>query len=169
MDIFALSFPREKKFYKMIEEQVVVVCEAVGRFENYILNYHKLSDAQRNKFLLFIRKKEQEDDVLYTRMVGALKSTFITPMDREDLHHIVAVFDNVIDTLELITLKLNAYNIKRVDNWKELYQILKRSTVSLTPTILEPTLVSSSTNGPWVVLAVGAVTTGLTNAVPSSR
>ena len=69
-------------------------------------------------------------------MVGALKSTFITPMDREDLHHIVAVFDNVIDTLELITLKLNAYNIKRVDKYIREQTVILAQSFSLIEKII---------------------------------
>jgi uncharacterized protein len=48
-------------------------------------------------------------------MVRALKSTFITPMDREDLHQLAANFDHIIDTIELLTLKFKAYNIKKID------------------------------------------------------
>jgi uncharacterized protein len=115
MDILALLFPREKKFYRMIEEQVSLVGDAVKSFHTLIHSYEKLNPKARKKLVTAITDNEKKDDVLYTRMVRALKSTFITPMDREDLHQLAANFDTVIDTIELLTLKFNAYNIKKID------------------------------------------------------
>lgn len=115
MDLLALLFPREKKFYKMLEEQVELVSEAVESFHTLLLHYHKLTPRKRAMLSLLIQEKEKKDDVLYTGMVHALKSTFITPMDREDIHQLVIIFDTIIDSIELITLKLQAYEIKKID------------------------------------------------------
>lgn len=117
MDLLALLFPREKKFYKMVEEQVILVGQAVSSFDSLISKYNSLKITQRKKLVEEISKAERKDDVLYTNMVQALKSTFITPMDREDIHQLVVTFDNIIDTLELLTLKLSAFNIKKVDEY----------------------------------------------------
>lgn len=48
-------------------------------------------------------------------MVRALKSTFITPIDREDIHQLVATFDTIIDTVELLSLKIQVYGFKKMD------------------------------------------------------
>lgn len=117
MDILALLFPREKKFYKMVEEQVTLVGEAVSDFDLLISQYNKLTPLKKKKLAEEICKVENKDDVLYTKMVVALKSTFITPMDREDIHRLVVTFDNIIDTLELLTLKLSAFDIKKTDKY----------------------------------------------------
>lgn len=117
MDILALLFPQEKKFYKMIEEQVTLVGLAVSDFQKLISQYSKLSVLKRKKLIKDISEKEKRDDILYTRMVRELKSTFITPMDREDIHQLVVTFDNIIDTLELLTAKLSVYNIKKIDKY----------------------------------------------------
>lgn len=115
MDLLALLFPREKKFYKMIENQVALVGGAVCEFDKLITQFSKLSPIKKRKLISGISHKERQDDVLYTGIVRALKSTFITPMDREDIHSLVVTFDNIIDTLELLTLELSAYNIKKID------------------------------------------------------
>ncbi|MBI4066891.1 DUF47 family protein [Candidatus Gottesmanbacteria bacterium] len=117
MDILALLFPREKKFYKMIEEQVALVSDGVNDFNKLIVKFDSLSKAEKQKLILDIGVKEKKDDILYTQMVRALKSTFITPMDREDLHQLVSTFDTIIDTLELLMMKLGAYNIKKIDTY----------------------------------------------------
>lgn len=128
MDILALLFPREKKFYKMLEEQVALVGVAVSDFHKLITHFNKLSSSARKKLTGEISNKEKRDDILYTKMVRALKSTFITPMDREDIHQLVATFDSIIDTLELLTLKLDAFDIRTIDsNLKEQVAVLYKS------------------------------------------
>lgn len=127
MDILALLFPKEKKFYKMIEEQVSLVGEAVGDYHQLITGFNKLSPSKRKKLADSVKNYESKDDVLYTQIVRALKSTFITPMDREDLHQLVITFDNIIDTLELLTLKLDAYCVDKIDKrLAEQTEILKK-------------------------------------------
>lgn len=115
MDLLALLFPREKKFYKMVEDQVSLVGEAVNDYCELISQFNKLSGKERQKLTDAIYKKEEQGDTLYIKIVQALKSTFITPMDREDLHQLVITFDTIIDTLELLTLKLCAFDIKKLD------------------------------------------------------
>ncbi len=115
MDILALLFPREKKFYRMIETQVRHVGEGVEHFHLLITKFNTLSLASRKKQVQAITAAERHDDILYTQMVHALKSTFITPMDREDIHQLVVTFDDIIDLIELITLKISAYETNRMD------------------------------------------------------
>jgi uncharacterized protein len=137
MDVLALLFPREKKFYRMIEEQVALVGLAVDDFEDLVNRYDTLNPKQRAKYAPLISKKEKQDDILYTRMVGELKSTFITPMDREDIHQLVATFDTIIDTIELLTLKLSAYDIRKMDMYmKEQVKLLSLAYKHIQNTIL---------------------------------
>lgn len=137
MDLLALLFPREKKFYKMVEEQVELVGEAVEDFHTLITQFNKLTPQKRRKLIAAISKREKEDDILYTKMVQSLKSTFITPMDREDLHQLVATFDSIIDTLELLSLKLTAFNINKIDqHFKEQTEIFSEAFRLIQKTIL---------------------------------
>lgn len=99
----------------MIENQVALVGQAVDDFYFLINHYNSSNTKQRAKYVSAIRKKERYDDVLYSKIVTELKETFITPMDREDIHQLVVTFDTLIDTLELLALKLSAYDIKKTD------------------------------------------------------
>lgn len=99
----------------MVEEQVILVGEAVSNFDMFISHYNNSTDKKKKGLIRDISKVEKKDDVLYTNMVRALKSTFITPMDREDIHQLVVTFDNIIDTLELLTYKLSAFNVQKID------------------------------------------------------
>ncbi len=115
MDVLALLFPREKKFYRMVEKQVLLVETAVKDVNTLITSFEKLSSAKRKKLMAEITHKEQQDDQLYTEMVRALKSTFITPIDREDLHQLVSMFEMMMDTLEEVAFKVSIYDLKKID------------------------------------------------------
>jgi len=114
MDLLSVLFPKEKRFYKMIEEQAVLVGAAVEHFNTLIGKYHTLTPKKRKQLVRLICTLEQKDDVLYTKIIRELKSTFITPMDREDIQQIVGTFDSLIDLLELLTLKISAFNMTRM-------------------------------------------------------
>lgn len=101
----------------MVEEQVELVGKAVTVFHSLISKYHNLTDKKKKKLISEISEYEKQDDVLYTKMVQALKSTFITPMDREDIHRLVMTFDSIIDTLELMTLKFPVFQIRKIDKY----------------------------------------------------
>jgi len=128
MDLLSLLFPKEKRFYKMVEEQVNLVGDAVSDFHTLICKYHTLTPKRRRRLITSIRKREQQDDILYTHIVRELKSTFITPMDREDIQQLVGTFDSLIDTLELISLKFTAFKIRKVNgHFKKQTDILSKS------------------------------------------
>jgi len=116
MNILSLIFPKEKQFYRMVEKQVKLVSAAIFDFNKLINRYDKLTIKEKKKLINDISKKEKQDDILYTEMVRALKSTFITPIDREDLHKLTFSLDIIIDSLETLTLKLEAFKIKKINN-----------------------------------------------------
>lgn len=116
MNILSLIFPKEKEFYRMVEKQVKLVNEAIIDFNKLVSHYEKLSKKEKKKLISDVSKKEKQDDILYTEMVQALKSTFITPIDREDLHRLTFNLDIIIDSLETLTLKLEVFKIKKIIN-----------------------------------------------------
>lgn len=128
MDILAMIFPKEKQFYRMVERQVVLVDWAIKDFHKLINSYEKLSLTQRKQLISSISAKEQKDDDLYTDMVKALKITFITPIDREDLHQLVSTFEMILDTLEMIVFKIGIFKLKKIDKrLKDQADIIKKS------------------------------------------
>jgi len=99
----------------MVEKQVKLISAAIFDFNKLINRYDKLSTKEKKKLINDISKKEKQDDILYTEMVRALKSTFITPIDREDLHRLTFSLDIIIDSLETLTLKLEAFKVKKIN------------------------------------------------------
>ena len=99
--------PREEKFYENFHQQVKFICQAADLLVEGAAsgNTHLASAAHQIKAI-----EEQADTVIheiYTR----LNSTFITPLDPEDIHSLSSHLDDVIDGIEDSVHRMLAYRI----------------------------------------------------------
>ena len=99
--------PREEKFYEYFHQQVKFICQAADLLVEGAAsgNTHLASAAHQIKAI-----EEQADTVIheiYTR----LNSTFITPLDPEDIHSLSSHLDDVIDGIEDSVHRMLAYRI----------------------------------------------------------
>jgi predicted phosphate transport protein (TIGR00153 family) len=58
-----------------------------------------------------IKTLEEEGDSIVHRVVRELRSTFITPLDRDDTHHLVTRLDDVLDAIEAASYRLALYRL----------------------------------------------------------
>jgi uncharacterized protein Yka (UPF0111/DUF47 family) len=88
--------PRDDKFFKYFQQQVKLICQAADLpVEGAAAGNAHLANAAHQIHVL----EEQADSVLheiYTR----LNSTFITPLDPEDIQSLSSHLDDVIDGIE---------------------------------------------------------------------
>src|SRR5713226_2264820 len=99
--------PREEKFFAYFQQQVKYICQAADLLVEGASagNAHLASAAHQIRAL-----EEQADNVIheiYTR----LNSTFITPLDPEDIHSLSSHLDDVIDGIEDSVHRMLAYRI----------------------------------------------------------
>ena len=99
--------PREEKFFEYFHQQVHFICQAADLLAEGAAsgNAHLASAAHQIKAI-----EEQADTVIheiYTR----LNSTFITPLDPEDIHSLSSHLDDVIDGIEDSVHRMLAYRI----------------------------------------------------------
>src|ERR1035437_7778269 len=85
--------PRDEKFFQSFQKQVKFICQAADLLvEGAAAGNARLASAAHQIHVL----EEQADNVLheiYTR----LNSTFITPLDPEDIQSLSSHLDDVID------------------------------------------------------------------------
>jgi predicted phosphate transport protein (TIGR00153 family) len=99
--------PREDKFFEYFQLQAKFICQASALLVEGAAsgNTHLASAAHQIHAL-----EEQADDVIheiYTR----LNSTFITPLDPEDIHSLSSHLDDVIDGIEDSVHRMLDYHI----------------------------------------------------------
>jgi hypothetical protein len=120
--------PREEKFFEYFHQQVKFICQAADLLVEGAAsgNTHLASAAHQIKAI-----EEQADTVIheiYTR----LNSTFITPLDPEDIHSLSSHLDDVIDGIEDSVHRMLAYRIDPLPGTVlELCSLVKSCGVSL--------------------------------------
>src|SRR5439155_10665796 len=56
-----------------------------------------------------VKDIERSGDEITHSVLGALNRTFITPLDREDITHLVSAMDDVIDWIEHVAHRVSLY------------------------------------------------------------
>lgn len=110
-------FPKNSQFFEQLEKLVSVVHEG-----GTILSRTDLNDKNIVNIAREARKLELFADSLCQKIYQDADTTFITPIDREDMHLLVHSLDNIIDFIENVLSRLALYQVE--ENIEE-YAVLK--------------------------------------------
>ena len=101
--------PREEKFYDLFRDQASLINQAalilVALFEDY-------KDVEKR--VTEIKFVEHKGDQLTHELMTKLNKTFITPIDREDIHELASALDDVLDLIDGASGRLITYKIREV-------------------------------------------------------
>jgi len=106
----ALSWfiPQEKHFFDMMHEQAENVSEGVDAFVSMLEHYD-----DRDKWVKEINRIEGRGDTMVHDIFEALNKSFITPIDREDITHLVSSLDDILDYVEAVAVAMSLYKVER--------------------------------------------------------
>jgi predicted phosphate transport protein (TIGR00153 family) len=99
--------PREVRFYDLFEQQSKHILKAAALLHDLV---HNFTDARVK--LHAIKEVEHQGDQITHEVVRRLNTTFITPLDREDIHALASRLDDVLDYIEAAAERLVVYRIK---------------------------------------------------------
>ena len=99
--------PREEKFFDMFVEDASNVLAAARTLESFFESY-----ADRERIAAQLRDLEHRGDQISHEIGHKLESTFVTPFDREDIHHLISRLDDVLDLIEEIADTCILYRIE---------------------------------------------------------
>ena len=116
--------PREEKFYTdflALSDQIVA---AAGLLDAMLATETPDWDAARR-----IHDIENECDGIAHAIIQRLNRTFVTPIDREDIHELARSLDDVIDAIDAAATVIARYKVSPVRyGARELAAIIARST-----------------------------------------
>lgn len=110
--IFDLLLPRETHFYAYMHELADILVDGTNLFKDFIAQFDKLSETEIHWRLTKIKDCELKGDAVEMKIIDELHKTFITPLDREDIHSIAIGIDRGLDILNSISQKFEVYNIR---------------------------------------------------------
>jgi uncharacterized protein Yka (UPF0111/DUF47 family) len=99
---------KDRTFAPLLEEQAQFAVEAAQALHTLVENFTETASAIER-----ICKIEEQADQVTTRVSRAMDSTFITPLDKEDLHDIYSSLDDITDAIETAAIRLRIYHIQK--------------------------------------------------------
>ena len=84
--------PREEGFFDLLEKQAKTALAAAETLASFVEDTRKAEAVAEA-----VQKIEHEGDKLVHELEEALARTFVTPIDREDIHFLCSELDDVID------------------------------------------------------------------------
>ena len=99
--------PKEVRFFDEFERQSANIKRAADLLRDLI---YEFSDARAKAYA--IKNVEHEGDVITHQIVKRLNTTFVTPLDREDIYALATRLDDVLDYIEAAAERLVVYRIK---------------------------------------------------------
>ena len=99
--------PRDREFFDLFEEAGGNILRAAGLLEEMLLSFPERNELARDILLC-----EQEGDRITHDILHRLNQTFVTPIDREDIHELSTALDDVVDYTEEVADYLGLYKIE---------------------------------------------------------
>ena len=116
--------PREVKFFDLFEELANKI-EAGGKLFLDMVESGTYGEAQVAR----IKEIEHEADIITHRTYEKMHTTFLTPLDREDICNLVNKMDSILDMIEAAAARLLLYKVKvpasaLIDQARVLYEAI---------------------------------------------
>ncbi len=98
--------PREEKFFDLFEQQAAHIVSASRVLEEMTLEYSSAKAKAEQ-----VKDLEHAGDTVTHEIVRRLNTTFVTPIDREDIYALACRLDDVLDLIDAVADRLLLYKI----------------------------------------------------------
>jgi uncharacterized protein len=107
--MFARLMPYEGRFFDLFSDHAQLIVEASRELAQLMENF---DDLQRRTST--IETLEKRADKIAHSAIDLLHRTFITPIDREDIHRLITRMDDILDLMEDCAHSVYLYDIRSV-------------------------------------------------------
>jgi len=101
--------PREEKFYDDFKVMADRLRQGARLLETMIANDPPLYDKAHE-----IKEVEHQCDFMTHEIIQRLNKTFVTPIDREDIHELARTLDDVMDAIDNAAALIPLYRIDKM-------------------------------------------------------
>jgi len=107
--VFGKFLPREGNYFEMFNQHADRIVEAARAFSMLVANYNDLH--LREKYNQDVDNAERAADRVTQDVNKAIHKTFITPIDREQIHTLINTMDDVADLIQDSAETMALYDI----------------------------------------------------------
>ena len=112
--LFGKLLPREGNFFEMFNQHAAYIVEAANAFSNMVAHY---SDVEkREAYNREVDHAERSADRITHEVNRTLHKTFITPIDREQIHKLINTMDDVADLIQDSAETMTLYDVRTMND-----------------------------------------------------
>jgi len=116
--------PRSQNFYELFDRAASNLADTAALLLKHLTNYRDPEAAHAE-----IRQREHEGDEITHQIMRALNTTFVTPFDREDIHRLASLIDDILDLIEAVADLLVLHGIPEpLPEMRQQAEVLARAT-----------------------------------------
>src|SRR5258706_6708953 len=121
------SSKSDRSFYEAFERHAARIVEA-GNLITEIVRQPERSVELANA----IKDVENEGDKITHETIARLHKTWITPIDRADIHSLITALDDVLDLTEAVSERFALYDVAKLPEFVlELSDVLEKAAVAV--------------------------------------
>jgi predicted phosphate transport protein (TIGR00153 family) len=102
-----LFAPKEREFFDLFEEAGANILRSAELLERMLEHWPDNGELSRDVLVC-----EHEGDRITHDIIQRLNSTFVTPIDREDIYALASALDDIVDYIEEVADFLGLYRIE---------------------------------------------------------
>ena len=106
--LIQVLLPHDEKFYVFFEESAQNLVNAADLLQGF----RQGSAEERKSLVEKIHDLEHQGDTVTHNIYSELNATFVTPFDREDIHHLASALDDVMDFIDGSAARFVLYKLK---------------------------------------------------------
>lgn len=110
--LFGKLLPREGNFFELFNQHAAFIAEGSSAFMSMIQNY--ADPVLRQRYADQVDVAERQADKVTAEVNRQLHRTFITPIDREQIHGLINAMDDVLDLLQDATETMSLYDVREI-------------------------------------------------------
>ncbi|MDR5738476.1 MULTISPECIES: DUF47 domain-containing protein [unclassified Caballeronia] len=107
--MFGRFMPTEGKFFEIFNAHAKCMVDASRELELLIDNLHEAEVHKQN-----VQANEKRADKLTHETIDLLHKTFITPLDRDEIHKLITTMDDILDLMEDVATAISLYDVRAV-------------------------------------------------------
>jgi uncharacterized protein len=127
---FSLA-PREERFFDMFEKSADTVLEGVRLFKDMMDHFENVEEKARQ-----LKEVENRGDTNTHEIVEKLNRSFVTPLDRDDIHALSSELDDILDCVEALASRFLMFHIQEVTpEMKTFAQLILQATEEISKAV----------------------------------
>ncbi|MBL8166944.1 MAG: DUF47 domain-containing protein [Acidobacteria bacterium] len=140
--------PKEDKYFDLFNRLSSHITECAILLQNLFADF-----GQRTVYADKIKGIEHQCDIITHDIIKKLNQTFITPIDREDIHALASGLDDIVDAIEYTSRRVILYRVEEpTEHARKMTDVLVRIVSKL-----EEGVRALENNSEGVLLACGGI------------